>query len=457
MKIAKCIPIYKKGKKDDPSNYRPISILSSINKLFEKLLYERISNHLSETNILYEHQYGFRKNHSTNQALIDITDYLKRSIDEKKYDCGIFLDLTKAFDTVDHNILLQKLYNYGIRGIENKLLKSYLANRLQYVNLNNNKSNKKDINYGVPQGSVLGPLLFLIYINDIANCTTTGKLNLFADDTSAFTAGNDISEVISKSETLMNNLDKWFAANKLTLSATKSSFILFRSLQSRLKAIPDVLNFGNNKINRSKSVKYLGVTLEEHLNWNEHVQNVCNSLKKCFSIFYGIRDYLNTKQVRTLYYSLVYSKITYGLAAYGLTSKGNLLQIQRLQNKLLKVLSKKHYMHPTNELHNYLKILKVNDLVEQEILTFVFNFMKSKLPKKFDDYFKLRKTNQQIVTRKFENALVPPTTRTNYGEQTIKVKGATLWNQLPSTLQELSSTVSFRSEWKNSKLPYLED
>ena len=356
LKIAKCIPLFKKGKTDDPSNYRPISILCSINKIFEKLLYKRLYKYFSKFKILYEYQYGFRQNHSTIQALIEITDYLKSSIDNKEHVCGIFLDLTKAFDTVDHQILLYKLNNYGVRGIANKLIRSYLTNRCQYVEINKIQSSKKSINYGVPQGSVLGPLLFLIYINDIGRCSQVGKLRIFADDTSGFVAGKNIDEIIANSEILMGNINNWLKSNKLTLSANKSNFVIFRSSHSRLDRIPSTLNFGENSIKRVNSVKYLGITLEEHLNWSEHVENVCNSLKKCFGTFYNIRDYLNKDQIRTIYYSLVYSKITYALAVYGLTTNENVQQIQRLQSKLLKVLTKKPYLYPTTSLHNDLKV-----------------------------------------------------------------------------------------------------
>lgn len=454
LKIAKCIPIYKKGKKDDPSNYRPISVLSSINKIYEKLIHQRLYKHLIKYNVLYEYQYGFRENHSTTQALIEITDYLKSSIDEKKYVCGMFLDLSKAFDTVNHNILLKKLQHYGVRGTANTLLKNYLTNRLQYVSLGNTHSSKRSINCGVPQGSVLGPLLFLIYINDLAQCSSTGKIRIFADDTSAFIEGRIMKEIIANSENLMNSLNKWFIANRLTLSAGKSCFVVFKSPRSKPDFIPKALHFGKNTINKAKSVKYLGVTLEEHLGWSEHVQNVCNSLKKCFGIFYSIRDYISTKQIKTIYYSLVYSKITYALAVYGLTTKENLLQIQRLQNKLLKVLTKKHHMYSTNDLHNDLNILKVEDLVDQEILTFVSNFRNNKLPHKFNDKFKFRSNNQQTRTRNIENHLITPLTRTEYGEQTVSVKGPVLWNKLPNHLSTLTNTKAFRTKWKKSQLPY---
>ena len=454
MKIAKCIPIYKKGKRNDPSNYRPISILSTINKIFEKILYTRLYKYLTKFDILYNYQYGFRKNHSTIQALIEITDYLKTAIDEKKIVSGIFLDLTKAFDTVNHNILLAKLHNYGIRGVANDLLRSYLTNRYQYVSIGNTSSSKQPIKCGVPQGSVLGPLLFLIYINDIANCSKIGKIRIFADDTSAFVEGTKVNEVISNSEILMNDLNNWFKSNKLTLSTNKSCFILFRSAHTRLNEIPSVLNFGDSHINRENSVKYLGITLDENLNWNEHVQQVCKSLKSCFGTFYNVRNYLNLDQVRTIYYSLVYSKIKYALAVYGNTSNENIQLIQCLQNKLIKVLMKKNYRYPTYKLHNELNILKVEDLVDQEILTFVFNFINKKLPNVFSSYFKYRSENQQPQTRNIDNHLITPKPRTNCGEQTIRVKGALLWNKLPTSLTKLTNSKTFRKTWKESKPEY---
>ena len=155
--------------------------------------------------------------------------------------------------------------------------------------------------------------------------------------------GKNIDEIIANSEILMNNINVWLETNELTLSVNKSNFVLFRSSHSKLDRIPSTLNFGTNSIKRVKSVKYLGITLEEHLSWSEHVENVCNSLKKCFSTFYNIRDYLNKDQILTLYYSHVYSKITYALAVYGLTSIENQQKIQLLQNELLKVLTKEPY------------------------------------------------------------------------------------------------------------------
>ena len=186
LKTAKVIPIYKKGDSKSINNYRPISILSTLNKIFEKILYARLVNYIEKFDLFYKYQFGFRTNHSTEHALIEIVDQIRLSIDKNQLTCGIFIDLSKAFDTVDHNILINKLDHYGIRGNALNLFRSYLSNRKQYTVIENNKSQTNNINCGVPQGSVLGPLFFLLFINDLPNCCPTGKVRIFADDTNVF-------------------------------------------------------------------------------------------------------------------------------------------------------------------------------------------------------------------------------------------------------------------------------
>ena len=265
LKIAKVLPIFKKGSKSLVSNYRPISVLSCINKIFEKLLAKRIYSFLEKQNVLYEFQYGFRTGHSTTHALIEITDRIKLAINNNELMCGIFLDLSKAFDTVNHKILLSKLEYYGFRGPVHNLLKSYLTNRKQYVKIGNHKSELRQINCGVPQGSVLGPLLFILYINDLHKACNIGNLRIFADDTTVFFKCININDITSKGTQVMTHLNEWFKDNKLTLNSEKSNFIIFRSRQNKLTNLPDQINFENACIIRSDSAKYLGVILDEHL------------------------------------------------------------------------------------------------------------------------------------------------------------------------------------------------
>ena len=196
LKIAKVISLFKKGNLELPSNYRPISLLPVFSKIFEKLMYRRLYKFLEIHKVLYSLQFGFQENHSIDHALVSLTEAIRNTLDYKRLGCGIFIDLQKAFDTVNHRILLSNMEHYGIRGCALEWFKSYLSNRKQYVSVNGSNSNLLPINYGVPQGSVLGPLLFLIYINDLPNTSKKLTFYLFADDTNIYYESKDLSDLI---------------------------------------------------------------------------------------------------------------------------------------------------------------------------------------------------------------------------------------------------------------------
>ncbi|CAL4059141.1 unnamed protein product, partial [Meganyctiphanes norvegica] len=200
LKFARVSPIHKKGDIDDPNNYRPLSVMSLINKIFEKIIHKRLYNFLTKYNIIYKYQFVFREGYSTTHALVELIDRVKDATDKKLLTCGIFVDLSKAFDTVDDKILLDKLSHYGIRGNVLNLFTSYLSNRKQYVRVNNVDSEQRTITCGVPQGSVLGPLLFLLYVNDLANCCPEVFFRIFADDTGIFSHFKDISTITTMVE-----------------------------------------------------------------------------------------------------------------------------------------------------------------------------------------------------------------------------------------------------------------
>ncbi|CAL4121761.1 unnamed protein product, partial [Meganyctiphanes norvegica] len=277
----------------------------------------------------------------------------------------------------------EKLKHAGIRGCPNKLIESYLTNRFQFVQSNNVKSTLMPVKCGVPQGSVLGPLLFILYINDLANCCSLGKIRIFADDTAIYFECSDIAELLRLGNIIMTQLDSWFAKNLLTLNTDKSYFCIFRTVQSHMMNLPEKIEFNGKFINRSNSIKYLGITLDEHINWNEHVTNLTKSLKSLFTVFYNIRRYLTKEHARVIYYTMIYSKVKYGICAYGFTKGENINKLQVLQNRLLKVLLEKKIRFSTNELHKELDVLKVGDLFRQELSSFVCNYFKGNLPDVF--------------------------------------------------------------------------
>ena len=453
LKIAKVIPIFKNGDQTSVNNFRPISILSPINKVFEKILYSRLIKYIDKSNILYKYQFGFRKKHSTEHALIELVDQIRSNIGGNKMTCGIFIDLSKAFDTVNHQILIDKLEHYGIRGKALEIFKSYLSNRKQYVQLENSKSQLRPISCGVPQGSVLGPLFFILFINDLYKCCPEGKVRLFADDTTIFFHNDNINDIVTTGKIIMTKLTDWLKANKLTLNADKSSFTIFKSQRKIVPNMPEKIDFLNQSIKRASHNKFLGIILDEHLTWNNHISELSNKLKRLFHIFYNIRDFLSKENIKTIYYALVYSRIKYGLCVYGQACQNKMKRIQTLQNQLLKVLSRKNYLFSTDKLHDEFELLKVNDLTKQEIATFVHNYFSNSLPSVFDGYFETLASNHNRNTRNGEN-LLKIHTNTSFTNPTIKVQGAKVWNNMNNDLKKIPKVKRFRKKFKMSCFKY---
>ena len=226
MKIAKVRSIFKSGKKELLTNYRPISVLSCFSKILERIMYNRVYNYLNDNNLFHK-QFGFRKGHSTDHALIELINSIYDSFNQNKYTLGVFIDLSKAFDTVDHNILIDKLNLYGITNNSLKWFSSYLSNRKQFIQAGAIKTSNLDIICGVPQGSISGPLLFIIYVNDLCNVSKIFEPIIFADDTNIFFSHKNIKELFHTANLELNKVFKWFNANRLFLNKDKTKYTLF--------------------------------------------------------------------------------------------------------------------------------------------------------------------------------------------------------------------------------------
>ena len=235
-------------------------------------MYNRLISFVIQYDLLYKYQFGFRKGHSTIFAILTLTDFISQALENGDYVIGIFLDFSKAFDTVNHAILFEKLDHMGIRGIAYDWLCDYLNNRSQYVSYDGSKSEYRNISCGVPQGSVLGPLLFLLYINDIANVSDVLFSLLFADDTNSLASGSDLGQLIETVNCELEKIVIWLAANKLSLNIKKTHFMLFRTKGKKITG--DVsIKISNQEVTQVDHTKFLGVIIDNKLNWSYHIKS----------------------------------------------------------------------------------------------------------------------------------------------------------------------------------------
>ena len=455
LKTAVVCPIYKKNEKTNCANYRPISLLSNVSKVFERIMYNRIEQFLNESDIIYEYQFGFRKKYSTNHALLSIVEQIRNNLDNKQFACGVFVDLQKAFDTVNHKILLSKLKHYGINGFANKWLSSYLTNRTQSVSLNGITSDEMNVSCGVPQGSILGPLLFTIYINDMHNAFKKCLVHHFADDTNLLYSDKDPRNLQKVMDKELKVLVEWLRANRLSLNVDKTEFIIFRpprkSLNNRI-----VLNLDHNKIYESTKIKYLGLLLDSRLSWKFHINELSKKLSRTIGMLYKIRAYSPKPILRSLYFGLFHSHLTYGLPVWGNAEKRLLDKIALLQKKALRAITFADYNAHTCPIMKESKILSLADQTQLQISSLMWDLDHDILPPTLSSYFKKRNLIHQYNTRtagdgKFH---IKKTNTKRYGHNSFQVQGSLILNNLKDLdiYKNACSKKSFLNKLKNQLL-----
>lgn len=382
LKLAEVLPIHKSGNRDCVNNYRPISILPIISKILEKVINRQFTIYLENNNLLSKSQHGFRSGHSTHLAIHELTDYIVTNLDAKKKVIVIFLDISKAFDTVSVPLLLQKLELLGVRGLQLQLFRSYLSNRYQRVRIEQFVSNDLPINHGVPQGSVMGPTLFLTYINALCDLELgEGRIISFADDTALLFRGDSWQEVYREAQKGFDKVTIWLKNNKLKLNTDKTKFLTFMTKKYSIpehenaniishSCQPSPAHCTCPALTRTSSIKYLGVIIDDTLSFHEHIVGLTNRVRKLTFIFKNLRHVSNPNIIKMVYLALCQSILTYCIEIWGGAPTSTLLPLERAQRLILKISYFLPRLYPTRELYSDCKVLTVRQLFILHVILF---------------------------------------------------------------------------------------
>ena len=449
LKIAEIVAVFKnKGDPRQVNNYRPISLLSNINKIFEKLVYSRLYSFLELHECIFELQFGFRSKHSTNHALTSLTETIRDALDNSNFACGIFVDFQKAFDTVDHSILLKKLEHYGVRGRANDWFKSYLTNRLQYVSVNGFHSKNEVMKFGVPQGSVLGPLLFLIYINDLRNAIYHSTVHHFADDTNLLYINRNLKTIQNKINKDLKSLCTWLRANKISLNASKTELIIFRDPRKKITYNMKI-KINGEKLTPCSSVKYLGIYIDQHLNWNIHLAELKPKLSRAVGMLSKLRYFVNNETLRMVYFGIFSSLLSYGAQIWGQHNAVS-KKLQILQNKAVRIMLFQPPRTSSSPLLKHLNILKFNDFVNLQNFLYAHDSLKGVLPIALRDKLNFLDHNHGTRLLAINAQLVRPRSNTvNYGSKSIINRAIDVWNSVNSTHPNVNFLDNSRSVCKS--------
>jgi len=450
-KRARVTPIYKgNGAKSEPGNYRPISVVSHIPKALEKCVNSQLTAYLNQHSLLSCDQSAFRQGHSTTTSAHKLLDDLMDNINEGMINAICFFDLKKCFDTIDHPLLLAKLQRYGITGYELSWFENYLSDRTQLVAVNGAFSEKAGVSTGVPQGSVLGPLLFLLFINDLPKCLKHSSSNIYADDTAIYACGNSVKEVSNLLQRDIENISMWFAENKLTVNSTKSYCMLITSNRNLLDQKLDI-RVNNTIIEQVRATKYLGLFPDSSLTWTEHVSKLCSKLAPKVGILRRLRHVISTDCLKMIYQSTVQSLIDYCITVWGFSSNRNLDLVQRLQNRAARII-----------LGNYSREVRGIDLVKdlgwfnvrqrRDYFTgiLVYKALNGLSTEYMSDLFTyVRDVNLCNTRSASDNTLTIPKVNKHVFSQSIQVSGPRTWNRVPSEVRTSNSLCSFKTSLSN--------
>ena len=442
LKCAKVIPLHKGGSKTEISNYRPISLLSCFSKIYEKVMHARLTKFLQENSIIYGSQYGFRSGHCSEHALLEAQNKIVKALERKQIAALLLLDFSKAFDMVDHDILLRKLEHYGIRGMCLSWFKSYLLNRQQYVSVGNCVSDKLTLKYAVPQGSILGPTLFILYINDLPNIDKLTEYIFFADDANLIITGNTYEEVSNKVNTLLYNVQNWVVQNGLKLNISKTKYMIFTN-----KARQDInVNIGGVRIEQSTCERFLGVMIDCNLNWLQHINLLTTKISRNAGILYRLKGLVPDTTLKTIYNSFVQSHLNYCSTVWGMGSENSLKKLFSAQKKAIRGADNKfnNYFYDestgespchTKEIFDRLNILALPNLIGKNCLMMMHKIYLNVTPPNINSMFKILNNNNNNSRREPVYFDIP-FYRLKSSDKTLTQKGPIIYNNFVNKLNK---------------------
>lgn len=442
FKVAVITPLHKAGDKTHPENYRPISIISNLAKLFEKILKKRLVQFLNKYEIISPSQFGFRAEKSTQDALIGLTNEIQEALDSNKRSLCVFIDLAKAFDTVNHLQLLQTLDDIGIRGSANKLMENYLKDRHQYVKIGNVISEKMTVKYGVPQGTVLGPVLFTIYVNDLFKLQSKGKIVAFADDTAILYVDKTWDSLKEKVEEDIQLIKNWFDHKILTINLNKTKYVTFTCHNYNLPTFNNIqvpISHRNKvTIESVESIKYLGVYIDKHLKWHVHIEKLIKKLRGILFKFKTLKQILDTKTLKIIYYGMVQSLLQYGIVVWGSTSNNYMNSLEIIHKRFLKIMFDKEYQYPTELLYAETKMDSLRQL-----------YFKSLVVHQFKNKKDIKKAEHKYTTRNKANEIsVINRTKKQIGLKSCSSLGPRMYNNIPKEVRTSITIAEFKNKLK---------